>query len=83
MEYRQSIGNDMPELVDCTSSPTSVYLRKNIKAVEETDQTSGETKTVYTYDEACVTKDEYIAMLHEEQEITNDALQELIIGLEV
>ena len=83
MTYYKVTSNDYPQLVDITSSPTTVYLRKNIKAVDVEDEMSGSTRTEYHYDEAAITKDEYINMLHEQQEVTDEALQELILSLEV
>ena len=83
MNYYKSISNDRPQAVDNTSSPTTVYLRKNIKAVEVEDEMTGSNRTEYHYDEAAFTKDEYITMLHEQQEVTDEALQELILSLEV
>ena len=83
MTYYKATSNDYPQLVDITSSPTTVYLRKNIKAVEVEDEMTGSNRTEYHYDEAAVTKDEYITMLHEQQKVTDEALQELILSLEV
>ena len=83
MNYYKATSNDYPQLVDITSSPTTVYLRKNIKAVDVEDEMTGNTRTEYHYEEAAITKDEYINMLHEQQEVTDEALQELILSLEV
>ena len=83
MTYYKVTSNDYPQLVDITSSPTTVYLRKNIKVVDVEDEMTGNTKTEYHYDEAAISKDEYINMLHEQQEVTDEALQELILSLEV
>lgn len=83
MTYYKVTSNDYPQLVDTTSSPTTVYLRKNIKAVDVEDEMTGNTRTEYHYDEAAISKDEYINMLHEQQEVTDEALQELILSLEV
>lgn len=83
MTYYKATSNDYPQLVDITSSPTTVYLRKNIKAVEVEDEMTGSNRTEYRYDETAISKDEYINMLHEQQEVTDEALQELILSLEV
>lgn len=83
MIYYKATSNDYPQLVDITSSPTTVYLRKNIKAVDVEDEMTGNTRTEYHYDEAAISKDEYINMLHEQQEVTDEALQELILSQEV
>lgn len=82
MTYYKSSSNVFPVLIDITSSPTTVYLRKNVKAVEIEDVTTGEKRTEFQYDEAKITKDEYINILHEELETSNEALQELILSLE-
>lgn len=80
MDYRRSTSNEYPEAVDCTSSPTTVYLRKNIQEIEDTDPITGETKTIYQYDEAWVSKDEYIKMLQEQISDTEEVLAELLFG---
>ena len=83
MNYYKVTSNDYPQLVDITSSPTTVYLRKNVTSEEvENPETKG-THTEYRYDEVAISKDEYINMLHEQQEVTDEALQELILSLEV
>lgn len=57
--YRHSESDTMPEEIDTTSSPTTVYLRKNIRTEEHTDPETGETRTVYVYDEAKVPRKDY------------------------
>jgi len=46
-----------PDEVDATSSPTTVYLRRNINQKEITQ--NEETITVWEYEEAQLTKEEY------------------------
>lgn len=66
--YNKSRSNVMPQLIDITSSKTSVYIRKDVVEVEETD-TDGNKYIMYEYDEAVVTKDEYQAYLNEKNDI--------------
>lgn len=82
MNYHKSSGDEYPKLVDITSSPTTVYLRKNIRAVEFTDDMTGETKTEYQYDEAKITKDEYINMLRNQTEELESVVAEMLYGEE-
>lgn len=79
MDYRKSSGNEYPKLVDITSSPTTVYLRKNVKTFEFVDENS-ETKTEYQYEEAVITKDEYIDILRNQTEELESAFAELLFG---
>ena len=59
LNYYTSESNDAPAEVDTTASPTTVYLRKNIRTEGRTDQETGETRIVYVYDEAKVPRQEY------------------------
>lgn len=60
LNYYKSESDTMPEEIDTSSSPTTVYLRKNIRTEERTDVMTGEKRTVYVYDEAKVPKTEYM-----------------------
>lgn len=57
IKYYKAHSTELPELIDSTSSPLGVYLRKNIEQI--TQESEGETQTLYEYDEAYITKDEY------------------------
>lgn len=59
MKWIKSESTERPEIVDTTSSKTSVYLRRNIKATISTDEMSGEETTVYEYEESKLTKKQY------------------------
>lgn len=48
-----------PAEVDNTSSPTTVYIRKNIKEEIAIDEETNESYTVWNYDEAKIAKSEY------------------------
>lgn len=52
---------ERPAEVDATSSKTIVYLRKNIEQVTHEDPQTGEPVTLWEYDEAELTREEYRA----------------------
>ena len=64
LNYRKSQSFIKPELVDTTSSKTSVYLRKDIAENTITDMDGNEV-IMYDYDEAVLTKAEYEEYLKE------------------
>lgn len=80
MTYYKATSNDNPQLVDITSSPTTVYLRKNIKAVEVEDEMTGSNRIEYHYDEAAISKDEYIDILRAQIEDNEAVLAETLFG---
>lgn len=59
MNWTKSESTVMPEMVDTTSSKTTVYLRRGIKEKQRTDEESGESMTYYEYEEAKMTHGEY------------------------
>lgn len=63
LNYYKSESDAMPIEIDTVSSPTTVYLRKNIRAEERQDIETGTTRMVYVYDEATIPRDEYNAYL--------------------
>ena len=71
LNYVKSSSSVKPDLIDTTSSKTTVYVRQNIvekeKTVENTNSEDNEsTSTVfYEYDEAKLTKEEYQEYLKE------------------
>ena len=72
LNYVKSQSSVKPDLVDTTSSKTTVYVRQNIvekeKAVENTnseDNNTTSTTVFYEYDEAKLTKEEYQEYLKE------------------
>lgn len=80
LNYIKSQSSVKPDLVDTTSSKTTVYVRQNIvekeKAVENTnseDNDATSTTVFYEYDEAKLTKEEYQEYLKELN--GSDALQ--------
>ena len=72
LKYVKSQSSVKPDLVDTTSSKTTVYVRQNIvekeKTVENTnseDNDATSTTVFYEYDEAKLTKEEYQEYLKE------------------
>ena len=65
MNYVKSESSIKPELIDTTSSKTTVYIRKNIIEKERIDNETGDSTTYYEYDEAKFTKEEYQEYLKE------------------
>ena len=73
LNYIKSQSSIKPELIDTTSSKTTVYLRKNIIEIEKTNESDDTTTIFYEYDEAKLTKEEYQEYLKELE--ATDALQ--------
>ena len=72
LNYIKSQSSVKPDLVDTTSSKSTVYVRQNIvekeKAVENTnseDNDATPTTVFYDYEEAKLTKEEYQEYLKE------------------
>ena len=65
LNYVKSSSSVKPDLIDTTSSKTTVYLRKNIIEVENTNESDNTSNTFYEYDEAKLTKEEYQEYLKE------------------
>ena len=65
LNYIKSQSSVKPELVDTTSSKTTVYIRQNIIENIKTDEMSGEETVFYEYEEAKLTKEEYQEYLKE------------------
>lgn len=63
LNWHKSESGVYPELVDTTSSQYVTYLRKNVVEKQVTDETTGESHTMYEYDEAKLTKEEYAEYL--------------------
>ena len=75
MQYEKSYSTAVPEELDINSSPTSVYVRKNICELPPDENNT----TLYECDEICIPKNEYIAKCFMENEVRDDVLQELIL----
>lgn len=62
LTFYNSESDSYPEELDMDSSPTTVYIRRNIREVERTDDIGeGEpvTRTVYVYEEAKLSHADY------------------------
>ena len=65
LNYVKSSSSVKPDLVDTTSSKTTVYIRQNIVENIKTDEMSGKETVFYEYEEAKLTKAEYQEYLKE------------------
>ena len=65
LNYVKSQSSIKPELIDTTSSKTTVYIRQNIVEVEKTNESDNTSTTFYEYEEAKLTKAEYQEYLKE------------------
>ena len=65
LNYIKSQSSVKPDLVDTTSSKTTVYIRQNIVENKKTDEMSGKETVFYEYEEAKLTKAEYQEYLKE------------------
>ena len=65
LNYVKSQSSVKPELIDTTSSKTTVYIRQNIVEVEKTNESDNTSTTFYEYEEAKLTKQEYQEYLKE------------------
>ena len=59
LNYIKSQSSVKPDLLDTTSSKTTVYIRQNIVENIKTDEMSGKETVFYEYEEAKLTKEEY------------------------
>ena len=60
-DWKTSRSTVHPEELDVTSSKTTIYVRKNIRAVETDDGTGGGKVKMYEYEEKQMTKAEFVA----------------------
>ena len=65
LNFIKSQSSVKPDLVDTTSSKTTVYIRQNIVENIKTDEMSGKETVFYEYEEAKLTKAEYQEYLKE------------------
>ena len=65
LNFIKSQSSVKPDLVDTTSSKTTVYIRQNIVENIKTDEMTGEKTVFYEYEEAKLTKEEYQEYLKE------------------
>ena len=65
LNYVKSQSSIKPELIDTTSSKTTVYIRQNIVEVEKANESDNTSTTFYEYEEAKLTKQQYQEYLKE------------------
>lgn len=65
-KYHEGSQTEKPVKIDTFSSPTAVYLRKNIQRITRIDEMSGEKISLWGYEEAKLTLDEWTAYLAED-----------------
>ena len=65
LNYIKSQSSIKPELIDTTSSKTTVYIRQNIVEMKKNNEIDNSTTLFYEYDEAKLTKEEYQEYLKE------------------
>lgn len=71
LNYRHAESDTCPDEIDKSSSPTTVYVRKNITRVEKENE-DGSTHTAYEYDEAKLSRSDYAIYLAENNEAMVD-----------
>lgn len=75
LKFIQSQSTVMPKLIDTESSKYSVYIRQNVREDIVEDEPGGEPYTLYTYDEAKLTKEEYQQYVNEKLQAENEDLR--------
>lgn len=65
LNFIKSQSSVKPDLIDTSSSKTTVYLRQNIVEIKRIDEMSNEEITFYEYEEAKLTKQGYQEYLKE------------------
>ena len=65
MNYIKSQSSVKPDLIDTTSSKSTVYVRQNIVENKKIDEMSGEEPVFYDYEEVKLTNEEYAEYLKE------------------
>ena len=66
--FYDSEANFEPVLIDTDSSPTTVYVRKDIEEKTRTEEETGEVITYYSYKEAKIPKTEYVSYMNEKNQ---------------
>lgn len=79
--WHEAIADEAPELIDTGSSPTTVYLRKDIREVERKDETTGETRTEYHYMEKEYSKIEYMLLTNSDNTGRISDIEDAVVEL--
>lgn len=83
LNFKKSTSSVEPALVDNTSSAYTTYIRRNVHLVEKDDPMSedGTGKySEYEYEEAKLTKQEYLVYLSEQAAETNSTNNQIAIA---
>ena len=81
LKYNKVQGSQVekPLAIDTKSSATIVYIRKNIARIEKELQ-SGEKVKIWEYDEAQLTKEQYVDYLTDQLLKTQEAVDYLLMN---
>lgn len=60
LNFEEHISDKRPSLLDTDSSPTTVFIRRNIETFEEYFSETDETKIMYRFEEASMPVTDYI-----------------------
>ena len=82
-KYREGTQAEKPKEIDAISSAKVVYVRKNIREVEKEDL-DGSTYTVWGYDEAEMSKEDFVAYSQalslEKQAAMDETLADILLN---
>ena len=81
--WYKSEAMERPQEIDATSSPSTVYQRKDIKEVQKEGMTEGESVTAYEYLERQMTKEEYAAMNAEMESPATKMIMQSLSAIEM
>ena len=71
LNFYKTEADDYPEDIDMDSSPTTVYIHKNVEEVTRIDK-DGNERTAYQYDEAALSRENYAIYAAEAAQATAD-----------
>ena len=80
--HHEGSQSERPPKIDTVSSSTVVYIRKNIKEIEKTNEVTGETYKFWEYDEARLTPNEYAIYLAEQTAAKTDYIA-MMAGIDI
>lgn len=83
MNWYTSESTIRPKELELDISPTTVYFRRNIHTEERADEITGETYTIFVYEEATMPKTEYASHLAAQNQANIDFMaMELDVDLD-
>ena len=80
--WHEAISDDIPELIDTTTSPTTVYMRKDVRK-ETVKDDKGETRIEYHYQEKELTPIEYANKVSQDNADTLAKLEDVAMMTDV